>query len=66
MFEVLVGASLRRVPLTASIQVWAPLVKVSRVLRFYWGRESEGFQKSWINLREGSRERRAHRGKERE
>lgn len=35
--EVLVGASLERVPPTASTLVWAPLVMINRAMRFYWG-----------------------------
>lgn len=38
MSEVLVGASLRRVPPAASTPVWAPLALISSTMRFYWGR----------------------------
>lgn len=41
MGEVLVGTSLKRVPL-----VWAPFITIGRVMRFYTrGRESEGLRK---------------------
>lgn len=65
MVQVLVGARLRRVLPTASIQVWAPFVKVSRVLRFCWAGSLRA-SKSPGNLREGSGKRRGHGGQGRE